>query len=49
LVWDYWLGNSADRMKSHAEERAKAADAAIESFGDEDLMPELGGWGQWIG
>lgn len=49
LVWDYWLGNSADRMKSHAEERAKAADAAIESIGDEDLMPELGGWGQWIG
>lgn len=49
LTWDYWLGNSSDRMKNHAEERAKAADAALQSIGDEDLLPELGGWGQWIG
>ena len=49
LAWDYWLGNSADRMKNHAEERAKAADAALQSIGDDDLSPELGGWGQWIG
>ncbi|MFO0066754.1 MAG: hypothetical protein ACK523_12390, partial [Pirellulaceae bacterium] len=49
LAWDYWLGNSADRMKNHAEEQAKAADAALQSIGDDDLSPELGGWGQWIG
>jgi hypothetical protein len=49
LAWDYWLGNSADRLKSQAEERAKAADAALQSIGDDDLLPELGGWGRWIG
>jgi hypothetical protein len=49
FAWGYWLGNSSDGIKSHAEERAKATDAALQSIGDDDLLPELGGWGQWIG